>query len=295
MMALLLLLGWAAAECTPVHGISIQGRDLAAADTAFAGVAPEAVIGYAPAPGLQRRYSEAEVARLAKQLHVEAAARELCFTYPVQPLAATAVEKAMQAALPGASIELVEMMRAGVPEGLLRFPLASLSAPAVSRPEDPVIWRGSVEYAENRRIAVWARVRVRANSERVVMLKDTAAGETILPANVELRQIHAFPGGGPWAQRVEDVAGRKAVRSLRAGDPVPANGLQPEGQAVSRGDLVTVDVEAGAARIRISARAETAAGVGEAVKLRNVKSGKIFEGRVTGKDAALVIAGEEVQ
>ena len=295
MMAFLFLLGWVAAECTPVHGISIQGRDLAAADSAFSSVAPEAVVGYAPAPGLQRRYSEAEMARLAKQLHVEAAARELCFTYPVQPLVANAVEKAMQEALPGASIELVEMMRAGVPDGSLRFPLASLSVPAASQPEDPVLWRGSVEYAANRRIAVWARVRVRVNSARVVTLKDTVAGDTILAANVELRQIHAFPGGGPWAQRVEDVAGRKALRGLRAGDPIPASGLQPEGQAISRGDLVTVDVEAGAARIRISARAETAAGVGEPVKLRNVKSGKIFEARVTGKDAALVIAGEEVQ
>ena len=217
----LLMLG----SCVPVRDSVLHGRDLAAADAQFAAVDPEVAVGYAPAPGARRLVSEAEMIRLAKRFGIEGPVHETCFQYEMTKLDAAAVHSAMEEAIPGAAFEILDMGKFDVPDGKLTFSLGSLPKPPISRPEEPVIWRGYVEYAQNRHFTIWAKVRV---------------------------------------QRL-DVA-------------------------VLRGDEVMVQVEAGGAKIKISARAESQAGLGETVKLRNPKSGKVFEARVTGKGAANLVA-----
>jgi flagella basal body P-ring formation protein FlgA len=83
--------------------------------------------------------------------------------------------------------------------------------------------------------------------------------------------------------------GHRMRRAVQAGMRIPANAIEPSIQAVGRGDEVRVEVAAGGARLQIDARAEGSAVLGGMVKLRNPKSGKVFEARVTGKGTASVI------
>jgi len=294
-MILPLLFLIAADACTSVRGPMLLGSDLAAADPQFAAASAEAVLGYAPAPGSRRVLPEAEIARVAQRFGIEAKAHPVCFEYAMQKLERPMILKAIEAALPGAEVEVLETANFTVPEGTVVFPLASLPRPPQSRPDDAVVWRGFIEYAPGRKFTVWARVRIAVKRAYVVFLKDVSAGEEITAANIEIKTVRGFPGAETFAARSEDVVGKRTVRFVRAGLPIPMNALLTGGQAVLRGDTVMVAVEAGAARLRISARAESAAAVGEAVKLRNAKSGKIFEARVTGKDTANLIAAETVQ
>ena len=59
---------------------------------------------------------------------------------------------------------------------------------------------------------------------------------------------------------------------------------------VQRGDLVDVTAIAGAAQLRMPALAETQGRQGDMISLRNPRTGKIFRGRIEGKDKALVMA-----
>ncbi len=58
---------------------------------------------------------------------------------------------------------------------------------------------------------------------------------------------------------------------------------------VQRGDLVDVTAIAGAAQLRMPALAETPGRQGDMISLKNPRTGKIFRGRIEGKDKALVM------
>src|SRR5580692_975017 len=76
-----------AADCVPVAGERILAGDLARAVPAFASVAPEVVLGYAPSPGGRRTYSAGELARLAGRygLTVDPGV-EACLVRPAETL-----------------------------------------------------------------------------------------------------------------------------------------------------------------------------------------------------------------
>ncbi len=287
-----LLSGLALAACTPVHGPLVLAGDLAAADPRFAVAPPEATAGFSPAPGSRRVFSESEVDRLGKRLGVEGKAHELCFEFAMRKLPGEDVLAAMGKAIPGAEFELVETSNFNVPEGPLTFARAALPKPPQSRPEDAVVWRGSIQYAEGRKFAVWAKVRVSVVARRVIAIRDITAGREITAADVEARDGKFFPDSERWAVAAEEVVGRKALTSVRAGSVLRANALLAGREMIARGDTVVVAVDAGAAHLSIESRAETGGGLGDVVKLRNPKSGKVFEARVTGKGLAAVRSTE---
>jgi len=78
-MALHLLFELALSVCFPVTGERILMRDLAAANTAFAAADAEQIIGFAPAPGAQRRFSAGELSRLAVSNGIVTESVGVCF------------------------------------------------------------------------------------------------------------------------------------------------------------------------------------------------------------------------
>ncbi len=291
-MTFALLLGLAVAACTPVRGPLVLAGDLAAADPRFA-VAPKgASVGFSPAPGSRRVFSESEMVRLAKRFNVEGEPRELCFEFAMHKLQNGDVLTAMRLAIPGAEFELVELPAFAVPAGPLTFTRTALPKPPLSRPEDAVVWRGSIQYAEDRKFLVWAKVHASVAARRVVAVRDITAGKKITAEDIELREGRFFPDAERWAASAEEVVGRKAHTFVRAGSALRAGVLLGGGELIARGDTVVVAVDAGAAHLSIEARAETGGGVGDAVKLRNPKSGKLFQARVTGKGSAEIVSPE---
>ncbi len=291
-MMLSLFLGMALAACTAVREPVISAGDLAKADSRFAVVPASATVGYSPAPGSRRLFSEAEMERLGKRFGVEGKPHELCFEYEMHKLESKAVLEAIERVIPGAEVEILEISSLSVPEGPLEFSKANLPKPPQSRPGDAVIWRGHVQYAQGRNFTIWVKLRIAVPAQRVLALRDMNPGQQIASADVEIRTVKCFPDTTHWAQTAEEVIGRKLLVAVRAGFAIQASSVGTGEQLVARGDQVTVDVEAGAAHLRIDSKAESAAGLGGVVKLRNPKSGKIFEALVTGKGTAVILAAD---
>src|SRR5687768_9281058 len=95
----------------------------------------------------------------------------VCFEWPLRPVDFNEAEEAMRKSLPEAAhLEVLELSRAPVPDGVLEFPIDGLQGS---------MWRGGVRYAGIRRYEVWARVRVTSRQTRVVLLEPLRSGEIL--------------------------------------------------------------------------------------------------------------------
>jgi hypothetical protein len=210
---------WAAAAvragaCHAVDGPAILGRDLAAADPEFSGLAPDAAIAPAPLAGVERVLRSADIAGLAREHGLPAPTRleELCFvrktiTLSPDPLAA-AIQRVLQAdpKLPPARVEVVDFSRYPVPDGIIQFPRAAVGANGV--------WRGSVVTPEGRSTPVWARVRVSDGATGLPLALSPGPGVREVnrgdPVRVEVFSGHAVIG----FDSVAETSGRKGEMVL---------------------------------------------------------------------------------
>jgi hypothetical protein len=154
-------------ECRIVEGDRIVLRDLAGMVPEFRAADAEASIGYSPVPGATRLVSAAEMARIASAHRVKLPGPiSACFKRKVQALDAEVILRAMKAAIPEASIELVEFSRSPVPIGEVEFPADRLGRPPAGNRDAPVLWRGVVKDG-GRSYPIWARVKVAGPPEAV--------------------------------------------------------------------------------------------------------------------------------
>jgi flagella basal body P-ring formation protein FlgA len=288
---MMLMAAVAAASCIAVEGDRIRAADLAAAGPAFARVAPEETLGYAPSPGARRMLGPRELERMAARHGIALPpAPGLCVERAMELLTAERVLEALRQAAgdPSARIEIVEFSRYPVPRGELEFDRSGYTAPPEGA-RAPAVWRGRLRYAGNRSVAVWARVRALVPGTRLVAAEDLPAGRPIQASQlrVEAAELPLFGGAGP--QSIESAAGRAPRRAIKAGSDVPA-GILEEANAVERGDTVSVEVTSGAAQLSLSAKAETAGRKGDLIMLRNPDSGRRFQGRVGDQGKVIIDA-----
>jgi flagella basal body P-ring formation protein FlgA len=274
------------AACLPLAGDGdhITAADLAPAEPAFSALAPDTAIGYAPAPGIPRILTLAELARQARRYGLDFEPKaEICVERPVAPLSPEAVLEAIQSslALTEARIELVEQSRYPVPKGPLEFPRTGLAAPSPSQAQAAALWRGSVRYAGNRRFAIWARVRILVRIQRVVAVETLRAGQPIEAAQLRLETYEGFPLRIQPLASIEQAAGLMPRRSIAAGAVLSASELDKPYE-VSRGDAVRVGVSSGDARLELNGKAEASGRRGQTILVRNPANGKRFSARVEG-------------
>ncbi|MGB6940880.1 MAG: flagellar basal body P-ring formation chaperone FlgA [Bryobacteraceae bacterium] len=279
--------------CEVIANDRILGEDLAKAVPAFLDKIPgDAVIGYSPAPGAQRIFNSLELRRIGAPYGVAVAPdAEACFEWKLQTLTDDAVRTAIRDALqsPDAHVDVLAISGKQAPAGKLKFPISGLLASTLTGPDTPVTWRGEVLYHGSRKFSIWARVKISATMTRVVATQLILPGQTVAPDQVRIETYDDFPLRNDIARNLEDVVGRMPRRPLRTGLPVfRADLIEP--LQVQRGDLVDVTAIAGAAQLRMPALAETPGRQGDMISLRNPTTGKIFRGRIEGKDKALVMA-----
>ena len=276
------------AGCAPIAADHIYGHDLAAVVPALQSLSRN--------PGLQPRAHPRTAARLQKQRI--AAHRQSEWNHPAhrkRRLLSSASRKvpeprdllaAMQESLKGihAAVELVENPVYPLPQGPLSFPLSGLSGSS----DGPVVWRGTVTYAPNHILPVWARVRVTVHEKRIV------AADTLKP-NIPISAL---------AIRVEDYSG-PFQRETKYSDPQQVIGLMPKNTVpagamltpallrvandVERGDSVQVIVQIDSARIEAQGIAEDGGPRGSFVTIRNPESGRKFRARVEDRDKVFVL------
>ena len=274
---------WAQTPCISVAGAHIFGADLARAVPAFRAVAAGAEIAPSPLPGVQRRFSASELQTLASRFNVTPPNpnAEVCFQLAMQSLDLSAVAEAIRSSLSidKLNLEILETSIDQVPQGRFEFRRQDLIAPANPLRNAPVTWHGDVAYADNRHFGFWVKVKLSAPITHLVAVSDLRPGVPVDPAQVRVETIEGFPVRNELPAQVELIAGRLPLRSVSAGSEVrPDNFVQPN--EVNKGDTVVVNVRMGAARVALTAKAETSGHIGDWIQVRNPETSRIFRARV---------------
>ena len=282
----------AAGGCIPVPGDRILARDLADAWPAFAAVAGETVVAFAPAPGVRRAMGAGELVRLANRFNVHATgAAEVCFERPMTTLTEAEVLATMRASLaayPEARIEIVALSRYPVPRGEVVFRAQGLQSPgSAAAPRTPTSWTGEVRYGAGRRFAVWARVIVTVPLLRVRAAATLKAGEIVQAGALRVETGEGFPHPLRQAGTIEQVVGREVRRTIPEGSLIALDMLADPPE-VLRGETVRVEVSSGSARLALRGRSESSGSRGETVRVRNLETQRTFPARISGKGTVVV-------
>lgn len=275
----------AGAQCVPVSDNRVLAGDMARAVPAFAGMAPEMVLGSAPAPGASRRYGSAELQRLARRygLPLEAGA-EACIVRPAEVLTRERVAAAIGASLPGARIEVVEFSRQPIPRGELRFPVTGLENGFAMRA--PWLWRGAISASGQADFPVWAKVHLQISAKRVVAADDLAPGRPVVRTQLREETYQGPPGLPDLSQ----IVGRVPRRQIRAGAVIERQWLAEPADVV-RGQRVRIEIRSGQARLFLDGEAQSSGSRGDVIAVRNPANGKILRPTVADRGSALLEAG----
>lgn len=280
----------AAGSCIAIESDRILASHLAEVIPAFAAVPPETQIAYAPVPGVRRFFHASELERLALRYNAElpkGAARELCIERAVEPLRPQAVMDAMRKSLgaPDARIEIIELSRFPVPRGQIEFERSAL--PAVASAASAVIWRGVVHYEGGHRFAVWARAKISVPSTRIMALENLPAGKPIAAAQVKLEKCEVYPAARLEPAALDQVIGRIPRAPISSGTPVLVTALDAP-KEVENGQVVSVEVQSGAAKLALDGRAQSSGIRGQIIPIRNLATGKSFSARVVDRGRVLL-------
>lgn len=273
-----------AAGCIPSAAPKdqITAGDLSAALPEWNAVAPDSAVAFAPAPGVIRTFRIAELRRLAARFHIASAPeRDICVQRPTAGISREQMLSVMRVRLPSARIVILETSRLPAPAGDLDFPLTGLRNG---------YWFGFVRFGDNHKFVVWARVDVKITVQCLVASADLVIGNPIDAMNLRSETRDEFPSrqicdGG--TDRIEDVAGRRPRRTIRAGTVVQKIWLDAP-KIVARGEIVKVNVISGSTRLESEGVAETSGSLGEVISVRNPDSKRQFRARVTSPGRVVV-------
>ena len=169
-----------------------------------------------------------------------------------------------------------------VPAGKIVFPRTGLQLPTASDPQAEVVWRGYILYGDNRRFSIAARARITTSVTRVVAMEDLVVGQPIQENQVRLESFDSFALDERTVRNLDEVVGSVPKTRIRAGSTLLRTqlGRAPE---VARGEMVQVEVTAGAAHLAFQGQAQANGITGASILVKNTASGKDFRARVTGK------------
>jgi flagella basal body P-ring formation protein FlgA len=288
-----------APACHPVHSDWIYGRDLAAAVPELSNLPPDLRVGSAPVPGMPRIFHVAELRRLAFQNQLSSSiTSDVCFSWPVSVPSKESLTAAMKSALSAritetsalsasvSKLEIIEQSLLPAPDGKIVFPLSGLNTAGIG----PALWRGYVQYAEDRRFLIWARVLLTVDEDHVVAAADLTPGEPIRADQVKLQHYSGPPGTHHFISDSAHAIGSLPRRTILAGTPLTGDMLQAP-LDVERGAIVSVVVQDGAAHLEAQGIAEQSGRCGDVISVKNEKTAQAFRARIIEADTVLVVPG----
>ncbi|MFP4528979.1 MAG: flagellar basal body P-ring formation chaperone FlgA [Candidatus Kapaibacterium sp.] len=124
-------------------------------------------------------------------------------------------------------------------------------------------------------------------AEVPVAARNIRPGEAISHSDINIKRIEsARPNSNALAP--EMIAGRTADRAIRSGDVISESDLEKE-VLINHGQSVTINVIAGAVRIRALGSALSDAAAGDVVRVRRNGDGTILQG-VAAADGSVIIS-----
>lgn len=276
-------------RCIVVDSNRVLVRDVVQEIPALSALPGELMLGYAPAPGMVRRWKGRSVqAAGLRQGTNTGEVPDFCVARPAAPIQESEIERVLRASLPpGSHMQLVDFCRLPVPRGELQFSLRGLVRPSNPRPDSLLMWRGRVVFDKNRSAPFWAKVRVSIHREGVYAQHEIPQGKMIGPEDMrfEVREESLFsdvPAANP-----QRVSGQRSRRTIAAGAAL-TEALLETPHEVNPGEVVEVQVQSGSARLKFDAQAVTGGHDGDLVLLMNQSTGKRFKAVIAGKSRAVV-------
>ncbi|MGJ5817925.1 flagellar basal body P-ring formation chaperone FlgA [Paludibaculum fermentans] len=279
-------------SCVIVDGARIEMRHLRSFLQTGVEIPNETVFGASPMPGVRRRVSAGELVRWAKAHGAEnPVAKDGCFEWETRQVTEKEATEAMRASLePAVELKVLELSRFNVPMGNVVFPRTGLREPSLILQEQPSIWSGYVQYSQNQRAKIWAKVILSVSSSKVTTVTDLKAGEPIKSEQISQDNIKAFPYLRRRPLTVADFVGRTARRSMRTGTVLSDSDVVVDPD-VKKGDVVEVEAPIGGGFLRTQTVAEASGRIGERILLRNAESGKVVQAKLVSANKAVVIPG----
>lgn len=272
--------------CVAVSGDQIRAGDLAPFVAALSNLDPQAVIGYAPLPGLERRLTLSDMRRA---VGASAAFPELpaavCVVRAASSMGRGEILSAMRAALPeDAELDLLDWTAAAVPLGRPEFSMAGLRRTAEP---DRYVWRGRwIPEQGGRSIPVAARVRIRLRRPVVVAARTVESGAVLGPDDLAVEQRNVPLPPGPAQPEPRTLAGYRTRRPLAAGQPIELTQLIAP-PAARAGQTVALICQSGTAAIIVEAEALTAGRLGDVILVKSPLNGKRLRARLEAPGRAV--------
>ncbi|MBZ5611667.1 MAG: flagellar basal body P-ring formation chaperone FlgA [Acidobacteriia bacterium] len=282
------------AGCLAVSSGKILAGDLAATVPAFQALDPATPLGFTPLAGTERVLSSRELRLLAREHALDLQDQsipDVCVMRLVEPLSRQAIEETLRGALgiPGARLDVIEFSNQPLPPGRLEFPLSGLNQPPVSRPEDPVIWRGRLTYDGQRSVSLWARVRIAVERTWFVAAENIPAGQLIRAGDIQAISSRTFPFKVSSPDSAGSILGKIARRAIPRSQRVLSNAIQ-DPPDVAKGDTVRVNVTSGSASIALDAVARADGKKGDVILVHNPSSGRNFRAVIEDKGQVAVLS-----
>ena len=98
-----------------------------------------------------------------------------------------------------------------------------------------------------------------------------------------------YPSTQAETASTDGIVGKVLRRAIPAGSAISASLLE-EPKDVERGEMVQVEVRSGAARLKLEGRAQSAGRTGDAIRVRNLSTGKSFSAHVSAKGRVVLSA-----
>jgi flagella basal body P-ring formation protein FlgA len=279
------------ASCVVVEGDAITAKDVATVVPAFNSLSRSTKLSYAPPVSETRTVPGGEIERWAAENGLtDARSPAICFERRSGKLSEEAVAAAIRNLFPGiqlTGVEVLQICQCVVPQGKLRFSLASAAAPPQNDPASPVLWQGSVTTEAGSTFPVWARVRAVVSTRMVRATEDLRTEATIAPRQVEEVDALASPLWSSESQQASFYEGKVLTRCVPKGQLLTPKVVRDPSE-IDKGSLVRVRVLNGTATLELDGRAETSGNRGDVITITNPTSLRRFQGVVTGRGQAEV-------
>lgn len=134
---------------------------------------------------------------------------------------------------------------------------------------------------------VYVQAQVYAEIDVPVLKHAMAAGATIGKGDIEIRRIQMVGSSQPIIRHMDQLPGKTLKRHLPAGQPIMASQISAP-KLVKRGQQVSLEYELNGLKVRMAGTSHQDGAEGDWIKVVNINSGKIIEGRINAQGNVLV-------
>jgi flagella basal body P-ring formation protein FlgA len=270
-------------QCITIAGDKILAGDLAKAVPEFAAAPADAVLSFAPIPGLTRIFNASDIARFAKRFQTplgEGSLRSVCFESPAAVLTEDQIRTAILSAIhwPVVSLKIFDYIRSPMPPGRLEFRDAGLTESTLN---PTTTWRGRLVMDTGHTFPVWAKVSIVVEAKMLISARPIEKNTVLTSEDVAYSSEASFPLPEGVLLSADEATGRSALRSLGKGSPILKWMLEQPLEVV-QGQVVHVDAVCGDAHLGFEGRAQTSGRRGDEITVRN-PNGRSFRAKVIDK------------